>query len=119
MPNYLAEPSGRYVAGAKIFSRTAGASAMLVGALVLTGWLFDTHWLKSIYGDITMKANAALSFLLAGASLWTLSVDELRTSARRAGQVCAAVVALTGLLTLSEHVLGWNLGIDQLLFTEP
>ena len=26
---------------------------------------------------------------------------------------------MIGLLTLSEHVLGWNLHIDQLLFTEP
>ncbi|MFL6208741.1 MAG: ATP-binding protein [Pyrinomonadaceae bacterium] len=92
---------------------------MLVGALVLTGWLFDIHRLKSVYGDITMKANAALALLLAGASLWTLGVAEQSAFARRAGQMCAAVIALTGLLTLSEHVFGWNLGLDQLLFTEP
>jgi len=118
MLNYP-ELNDRFIAGAQRFSRVAGAFAMLVGALVLTGWLFDIHGLKSIYGDITMKANAALSFLMAGASLWALGVDEQRAFARRAGQVCAAMVALIGLMTLSEHVFGWNLGIDQLLFTEP
>jgi len=119
MLNYPVQPNDRFVAGAKKFSRAAGAFVMLVGALVLMGWLLDIHGLKSVYGDITMKANAALALLLAGTSLWTLNVDEKSTFARRAGQACAAVVALVGALTLSEHVFGWSLGVDQLLFTEP
>src|SRR5215204_2053902 len=119
MLNYPVQPNDRFVAGAKKFSRAAGAFVMLVGALVLMGSLLDIHGLKSVYGDITMKANAALALLLAGTSLWTLNVDEKSTFARRAGQACAAVVALVGALTLSEHVFGWSLGVDQLLFTEP
>lgn len=119
MPDRSAQLNDRFVAGAKKFSRAAGALVTLVGALVLTGWLFDIHGLKSVYADITMKANAALSLLLAGASLWALNVGGERTFARRAGQACAAAVALVGALTLSEHLFGWNLGIDQLLFTEP
>jgi hypothetical protein len=91
---------------------------MLVGALSLIGWLLDIDGLKSIYGNITMKANAALSLLLAGGSLWLLYVVEGKTFVHRAGQVCATTVALIGALTLSEHVFGWNLGIDQVLFTE-
>jgi len=32
--------------------------------------------------------------------------------------VLAVVVALVGLITLSEHIFGWNTGLDQLLFHE-
>ena len=39
--------------------------------------------------------------------------------ARRIGTVLAAFAGVLGALTLSRHVLGWNLGIDQLLFSEP
>jgi len=119
MPDRSAQFNNRFVAGAKKFSRAAAALVTLVGALVLAGWLFDIHGLKSVYADITMKANAALSLLLAGASLWALKAGGERAFARRAGQACAAAVALVGALTLSEHIFGWNLGIDQLLFTEP
>ena len=31
----------------------------------------------------------------------------------------AALIAMVGLLGLTEHLTGWNLGIDQLLFREP
>lgn len=118
MLNYPDQFNDRFIARAKRFSRAASVFVMLVGALVLAGWLFDIDGFKGIYGDITMKANAALSLLLAGASLWALNMNEQRTRARRAGHVCAAFVALAGALTLSEHVVGWNLRIDQLLFTE-
>jgi len=37
---------------------------------------------------------------------------------RHIGQLCAAIVALVGLITLSQHLFGWNAGIDQLLFHE-
>lgn len=92
---------------------------MLVGAFVLLGWLLDIDRMKGGYSDIAMKANTAFSLLLAGASLWTLNPKGTPLSMRRIGQVCAAMVALIGLMTLSQHLFGWNLGIDQLLFSEP
>src|SRR5687767_1320224 len=104
---------------ARSFSRAAGIFVMLVGALSLTGWLLDIDELKSVYGDITMKANAALSLLLAGGSLWLLSIDNKEAFAHRGCQMCATTISVVGILTLSEHIFGWNLGIDQLLFTEP
>lgn len=110
---------GRFVARARRFARAAGVFSALVGALVLAGWLFDVPTFKSVYAGITMKANAALSFLLTGASLWLTGVDERGGVWRRAGQACAAAAGLLGLLTLSEHLTGLDLRIDQLLFTEP
>lgn len=92
---------------------------MFLGLLVLTGWLFELASLKSIYGEITMKANAALAFSLSGASLAALQLSHENTLARRLGQSLAILSALIGGLTLSQHIVGWDLGIDQLLFTEP
>ena len=69
-----------------------------------------------------MKANAALAFTLAGLSLWLLRAEtEPSVSAnryRRVAQFCASTVLLVGLLTLTEYVFSWDLGIDQLLFQE-
>ncbi|HKS26267.1 MAG TPA: ATP-binding protein [Pyrinomonadaceae bacterium] len=118
LSNDAASRDGPFVASAKTFSRIAGFFAVLVGALVLLGWLFDIEELKSVYAGITMKANAALCFLLAGLSLWTTGVVD-RKLVVRLRQVCAGVVTLLGLMTLSQHLFGWNLGIDQLLFNEP
>src|SRR6266403_6256486 len=64
--------SSRFVSRSKSFSRAAAVLVMLIGAVALIGWLSDVDWLKSIYGDITMKANTALALMFAGASLWSL-----------------------------------------------
>jgi signal transduction histidine kinase/CheY-like chemotaxis protein len=116
--NYMPSLNNRFILRSKSFSRAAAIFLTLVGALVLSGWLFDIFELKSAYGSITMKANAALALLLAGASLWILNLDDKNALARHVGRLCAAVVALVGALTLSQHLFGWNLGIDELLFVE-
>ena len=54
------------VAAARIF----GLAVTVLGALVLAGWIFDVALLKSVQaGWATMKPNAALGFLMAGAAL--------------------------------------------------
>jgi PAS domain S-box-containing protein len=108
----------RFIARARKFSIAAGVFIILVGAVVLAGWLLDITRFKSIHGDITMKANTALLLVLSGVSLCLLNLDPEKRALRIAAKVCAAVVAILGLLTLSEHLIGWNLGIDQLLFVE-
>src|SRR6266481_1290976 len=110
--------SSRVVSRSKDFSSAAAVLVALLGAIAMIGWLSDVEWLKSIYGDITMKANTAFALMLMGASLWTMRIAN-HQAARTIGQICAATAALIGLLTLTEHVIGWNLHIDQLLFTEP
>ena len=89
---------------------------MVVGLLVLAGWALDLHVLKGLTGEITMKANAAIGLLACGAALW--GVGDSRLVIRIAGQAFAVLAGVTGALTLSEHVVGWDLGIDQLLFVE-
>jgi signal transduction histidine kinase len=96
-----------------IVSCWAGIAVAAAGAAVLCGWIFDVERLKTIYGPITMKANAAIALLLSGTSLWSLARHH-----RVMGVASAIGAAAIGLLTLSQHLTGGNLGIDELLFRE-
>ncbi len=105
----------RFVALASLFS-------IAVGLLGLIGWTFGITVLKSVIpGQVIIKPNAAIGLMLCGCSLWLLrSRDTQHPQAIRklVGQVLALVVASLGLLTLSEHLVGWDLGIDQLFFVD-
>lgn len=111
------------------FSKIASVLTVAVGLLVLFGWARDFTTLKSVLpGLVTMKANAALSFVFCGTALWLLSGFSLpRTSGEGdvkpgfhiwIARACAAIVGLIALLTLSEYAFGWELGIDQILFQD-
>ena len=91
-----------------------------VGGLVITGWIFNFPLLKSVSPDwVTMKLNTAVGFVLAGASLWCLGNELAPRRIRIAGRACAAIVTLVALLTLGEHLLGADFGIDQMLMQQP
>ncbi len=101
------------------FSRLAGVATTAVGGLVLLGWAIDVPALKSVLpGFATMKANTALSFVLAGSALWFFG-NRQPSRAYRAAPFLGAAVALIGFLTLSQYLLGWDLRIDQLLLNDP
>ncbi|APR79895.1 two-component hybrid sensor and regulator [Minicystis rosea] len=92
----------------------------IVGALVLVGWALDVTVLKSVTpGLLTMKPNTAVAFVLGGGALLIHSCDGERSKLLSAlGRAGAAVVALIGALTMSEHVFGSDLRIDCLLFAD-
>ena len=99
-------------------SRIAAWLVAATGMLVLLGWMFDVQVLKGVLpGFVTMKTNTALAFLLLGTAAVQLHRSGSATS-RRIIQLIALAVSLLGALTLAEYVLGWNLSIDQLLFSE-
>src|SRR5262245_17526679 len=102
----------------RLISRGAAAFVMLVGTLSLAGWFFGIDSLKTFYGNITIKANTSLSLFLLGLSLWLFHLDRKNSFLGNLGRVSAATATLAGVLTLSEHIFGWNLGIDEILFTE-
>ncbi len=96
-----------------------GAVVAFAGVAVLVGWAFDIQTLKSgLPGLVTMKPNAALGFVLAGASLWlSSSRDGMGTSRGKAlAAGCAILLAAIGVLTLAEYAFQWDLQIDELLF---
>ncbi len=107
-------------------AQLCGAIAIAVGIAVLVGWVFDVQALKSILPQfVAMKANTALGFVFAGLAL-NLSINAQAPRGGRIPQVAQAVanilamtMAVIGLVTLLEYVLGQDFGIDQWLIREP
>jgi signal transduction histidine kinase/ActR/RegA family two-component response regulator len=101
------------------FSVGLSLVAFCIGAIGLLGWIFDSELLKKIHPSlVTMKANCAVCLMLAAVALFLIEDRSASPRKRRISQLLAALVALVGLITLSEHILGWNSGLDQLLFHE-
>ncbi|MGA2881091.1 MAG: SpoIIE family protein phosphatase [Bryobacteraceae bacterium] len=114
-------PDPRVVRHLSLFTAFASLFSFAVGFLSLVGLVFHSALLKGILpGHPVIKMNAAVCLALLGLSLWLLR--EGKQQARRSrifGRLFAAAAALIGLLGVAEHITGWNLGIDQLLFHEP
>jgi len=89
-----------------------GLSSVTIGVFVLCGWIWDVESFKTISGPISMKTNAAIGLVFCGTSLLTLRAFPLLA------MVCASLAGLIGGVTFSEHLVGWDAGIDQLLFAE-
>lgn len=98
------------------------ASAFIVaisGCLALCGWAFHLPTLTSLLSPgVTMKANTSIGLFIAGVALFLLRRPEVSPSARRVAHGLSFVLLCLGLGTLSEHLVGWDLGIDQLFFNE-
>src|SRR6266540_4665307 len=92
--------------------RIVGSATIVLGSLVLLGWLFDLRLLKSVLpGAVTMKANAGIPFILAGTVLVAARAGYVRLAT-----ACAGAVALIGGITLVEYFVVRGVGIDQLVF---
>lgn len=96
-------------------ARLAARAAIVVGLLVLGGWLADVPLLKSVLPyTTTMKPLTALCLVLAGAALEALGRPGSRApvAARAAG----ALVAAVGAATLAQYLFAADFGFDRLLF---
>lgn len=108
-------------AASRRISIACAAAVMAAGAFVLLGWALRLEALKCLVpGTVSMKANTALGFLAAGLSLLLFNFSGPGEAAkRRLALALAAFTGLLGLASLSQYLFGRDLGIDQLLFTEP
>ncbi len=105
---------------ARWLMRSAQAMAAVV-ALVGLGHLIA--WESGFLTDlgvsvIVTKTNTALCLLLLGLSLLLQIPPQPRPWRRGVALALAAVPMVIGLLSLSENLVGWDLGIDQLLAHE-
>ncbi|MEN6290734.1 MAG: PAS domain S-box protein, partial [Methanobacterium sp.] len=66
----------------------------------------------------TIKSSVALCFVFIGISLWLLQTNLINPRNIRIAKILAVIVTIIGLLTIIEHLTGFNFGIDQILFSE-
>ncbi|HXG83231.1 MAG TPA: PAS domain S-box protein [Pyrinomonadaceae bacterium] len=92
------------------------AIVCLISISVLVGWTFEIDFLKRIVpGYVFMNPATAVAFILSGIALCLLqSVNVQRI---RVAQVCAGVVLFTGFVKLCAIFGFFDIGIDQLLFS--
>lgn len=101
-------------------TRLAALGVLLLAVMVLADWALDNPLLKlAPPGQVTMKPNAAVGFALAALALRLLAGRAGPPWRQRIALGFALVVGVLGAVTLTEYLLGTNLGIDQLLFHEP
>src|SRR4051812_19853222 len=92
---------------------------IVIGAIGLAGWILGIPAFKTVFpGLVTMKANTGICLILLGASLLLLQRDPPLPASRRVARGLAAFAVLISVLSLCEHIFGWDLHIDQLLFHE-
>jgi PAS domain S-box-containing protein len=90
--------------------------ALIAASVTLLGWQAHILGLADWIGSgITQKPNNAIAVILCALALLLLGHDSGASSLPR---ILAAMAALIGGLTLLEHIVGINLGIDTLLFDE-
>jgi signal transduction histidine kinase/ActR/RegA family two-component response regulator len=119
MADLLYETPERQLNNYRAISIGLAAFAFCIGGAALMGWIFNVEVLKRIHPQlVTMKANTAVCLMLASTSVFLLQDNVVSTTKRRIALLFAAIIAVVGLITFSEHMFGWNSGLDQLLFHE-
>jgi diguanylate cyclase (GGDEF)-like protein len=100
-------------------ARVAAVSAMAIGIVGLSGWLFNIAILKSIGADfVAMKANTAICLISLSTALRLQCDLPSRPANAKIAILIAASVAAIALLTLMQSALGVDFGIDQFLFPD-
>jgi len=103
----------------RTFVNAASIVVFGVGLLVMLGWIMDISSLRSILPGLpAIRFNTALSLLLVGSSLWFLQNEDASPAQNGIGKGLAGLALLISLLTLSEYLFGWNLGIDELFLRD-
>lgn len=91
----------------------------LIGLLVLIGWMGDITFLKSITPDrLSLKANAAICFLLAGIVVFLVNKEKKSIAANWIIGSFSVIIFFIGTITCLEYIFNINSGLDELLFKD-
>lgn len=107
------------------FAVVAATVVTVLGAVVLTGWIFGVEQLtRPLSGTSTMKANTALALTLLGAAILLEGLATARSkdgAARRASRfawlvpILSLTAAAIGLVTVFEYAAAVDFGFDDLI----
>src|SRR5688572_23380090 len=101
------------------FSTASASTAIVIGILVLSGWLFDLDRLKRIApGMPAMNPMTASLLILSGLCLLAQLRTEAKSSAAKAGALFGLIISVAGLFQLGSYLSWWRLELGQLLFPE-
>ena len=103
------------------FGRTAGALvAFIFGSIVLVGWVVDSRALKGagFWGDITVKTNTGLMMLSSGLALLIYNFGREKRNSIFAVRLISSFIVVISVITIAEHIFGFDFGIDQAFFSE-
>ena len=94
----------------KSFPALLSIFVMALGSFVMMGWVIENQSIVQIHKDFApMQFNTALLFFLSGLSLWSLTEGQSKLSA-----LLGVIIALLSGLSLSQYILGVNLGLDEM-----
>lgn len=97
---------------------TTGLFGLLVGFIVLTGWVRDIETLKSVLPRyVSMKFNSALCFILLSTTL-LIHNKYYNKGGHKLTIILSFMVLAVGALSFSQEVFKYYLGIDELFVTD-
>lgn len=94
---------------------SAGIFVIVLALLVITGWIFDIPIFRSVFlGFVSMKINTAICLFFSGMIYLCKITGRWNHNCR----FISFFLITYGLLTLSQNIFGYNLGIDELLIKD-
>lgn len=101
-----------------IFSNYASLLVMLLGVLIIIGWIFNIEIFKSVLsGFPATKINTAIVFILCGAVLWNTNskYQQLYFYLR---YIAIFFILVIGTLTFIEYILNINFDINEIFIKD-
>jgi diguanylate cyclase (GGDEF)-like protein len=113
----MRDPRWRRLARLRLYCNVSCMTAIVMGCLVLSGWIFHIELLRSAFlGSTSIEVNTSLCLIFLGVSLWLLLPDPARRAYRYWGLFFGGLVASIGAITVIEYVFGLDMRINRLLF---
>lgn len=94
-----------------------GISGLIIvlGLAVIVGWIMNIPLLKTVFPRyVSMKINTAICFVLSGIAFFLL----LRKNYNIIYKSIAAFLIVFGIVSFSQEIFNYDLGIDQFFITE-
>ena len=109
------EERHRFVRYFEYLPRIAAVATIIIGGSVLAGWAADIPALRAIGETSPMMPSTAVCFVLCGLALVLQGKNAPRWAIALSSALCGIVLLICA-MTVVEHMLGRNLGLDLVLF---